>query len=299
MWRNRWIALLLNAGLLLGNYYAYDNPAALSVLLEEYMKIEHEQFMFYYGLLYSLYSFPNIILPFFAGHFIERFGSKAVLLVLSSFVCMGQALFATGVMIRQPWLMLLGRVLFGIGGESVSVVQSCITTKWFHEKELAFALGFNLALPRVGSLLNYVLSPLIAVNFDVPAACWVGFAMCFSSLLCAVIICFWLGVEPPNPNGAGDEEEPLLFSGDEVSISPIVMKSEPFFQVFKRVLSETYHSMAEMPRSFWILCAIVMMIYGTIVPFNNIISEFLQIKWFDHNSVLAGTVMVSYIILQI
>jgi MFS family permease len=48
-----------------------------------------------------------------------------------------------GVSLKSFGVMLIGRVLFGIGGESISVVQSSITTGWFKNKELAFALGLS------------------------------------------------------------------------------------------------------------------------------------------------------------
>lgn len=50
--------------------------------------------------------------------------------------------------------MLAGRVVFGLGGECMSVAQSSIISSWFKGKELNFALGFNLSVSRLGSVLN-------------------------------------------------------------------------------------------------------------------------------------------------
>lgn len=36
--------------------------------------------------------------------------------------------------------MVLGRFIFGVGAESLSVAQSRIATRWFKGRELAFAL---------------------------------------------------------------------------------------------------------------------------------------------------------------
>jgi MFS family permease len=55
---------------------------------------------------------------------------------------------------KKYWLMLVGRVVFGLGGESMSVAQSAIVSMWFKGKELAFALGINLSVSRLGSVLN-------------------------------------------------------------------------------------------------------------------------------------------------
>lgn len=55
--------MLLNCLLLMGNYYAYDNPAALSTLLQEHLStLPKNEFDYTLGLFYSVYSVPNIVL---------------------------------------------------------------------------------------------------------------------------------------------------------------------------------------------------------------------------------------------
>ena len=41
--------------------------------------------------------------------------------------------------------MMIGRGLFGLGGESLEVAQASITTDWFQDHGLAFALGCNIS----------------------------------------------------------------------------------------------------------------------------------------------------------
>ena len=61
--KSRWTVLLLNCLLLMGNYYAYDNPAALSTLLQSHLsQLPKNEFDYTLGLFYSVYSVPNIIL---------------------------------------------------------------------------------------------------------------------------------------------------------------------------------------------------------------------------------------------
>jgi MFS family permease len=72
-----------------------------------------------------------MFLPFIGGQLVDRLDRKKVLLLFSTFVCLGQTLFALGVTIKSFPVMLVGRILFGIGGESISVVQASITTTWF------------------------------------------------------------------------------------------------------------------------------------------------------------------------
>lgn len=45
------------------------------------------------------------------------------------------------------------------------------------------------------------------------------------------------------------------------------------------------------PLTFWLLCALTVLLYGTVVPFNNIASDFLQSKWYPGNPRKATAVM--------
>jgi MFS family permease len=50
-------------------------------------------------------------------------------------------------------LMAAGRLLFGLGAESMIVAITTIIARWFKGKELSFAFGLNLTVARLGSFL--------------------------------------------------------------------------------------------------------------------------------------------------
>lgn len=58
-------------------------------------------------MLYTLYSIPNILLPFFGGVFVDRFGARVMLLVFSGTILLGQIIFAIGCTISSFDLMLV------------------------------------------------------------------------------------------------------------------------------------------------------------------------------------------------
>lgn len=95
-----------------------------------------------------------MFMPFIGGQFVDRFDSRKVLMMFSVIVCAGQTLFSIGVSMRHFGVMLFGRALFGIGGEAISVIQASITSEWFKNKELAFALGLNICIARFGSVVS-------------------------------------------------------------------------------------------------------------------------------------------------
>jgi MFS family permease len=76
---------------------------------------------------------------------VDKLGSSIMLLVFSSLICIGQTVFALGMNSRDFNTMMIGRGLFGLGGESLEVAQASITTDWFQDHGLAFALGCNIS----------------------------------------------------------------------------------------------------------------------------------------------------------
>lgn len=69
-----------------------------------------------FNLLYSLYAFPNVIVPLFGGMLIDTKGPRLALLLTAGLCVLGQLIFSVGGL-KNIWLvMLAGRVVFGLGG---------------------------------------------------------------------------------------------------------------------------------------------------------------------------------------
>ena len=62
----RWAVLSMSCMAMIGNYYCFDNPTALHTQVNDHMGWKNDD---EYSLLYSIYSLPNCVLPFFG-----RFG---------------------------------------------------------------------------------------------------------------------------------------------------------------------------------------------------------------------------------
>lgn len=75
-----------------------------------------------------------------------------------------------------------------MGGESLGVTQSALLVSWFNANELAFALGINLSIARLGSVINNEISPQVAAAFSVSQALWFGVAVCVMSFVAAIIV---------------------------------------------------------------------------------------------------------------
>ncbi|KAF9091581.1 hypothetical protein BGX27_002000 [Mortierella sp. AM989] len=351
----RWLILFLSCLLLFGNYFGYDNPAALNTQLQKYLGMPYNEYQYLLSTLYSIYSLPNTVLPFLCGSLIDRLGPRRVLLVLSGCVCLGQAIFSIGVQTRRVWLMLLGRAIFGIGGESCGVAQASITTMHFRGHELAFALGLNLCIARFGSVVNTIVTPWAEQKWDVPTAIWIGTLSCVVSFISAV--CLVSLIDEPGTTTSGEEDvvqesTPLPLADTETTANdinnqvylalPISAEDDlnvdsppqpPIIQHLPGILrhktsfagsinsvrftpgipksgtrpslhimtdhsrkqetwwSQWWSDLKFFPSTFWLLCTLTVLLYGTAVPFNNIASDFLQSKWYHNNPRKAAAVM--------
>jgi MFS family permease len=103
-----------------------------------------------------------MILPLLGGLLVSQLGNRSVYFIVGVFLCIGQFLFAIGCSNKDIYLMLIGRTLFGVGGETINITQNCMLVKWFKKEELSFPFGLLITVSRLGSILNDVASPQIA-----------------------------------------------------------------------------------------------------------------------------------------
>lgn len=83
----------------------------------------------------------------------------------------------------------------------MGVAQSSIVSSWFKGKEMAFALGINMSIARLGSVINAAEVPSVYDNSGLGMALTVGFCVCLFSLANALGL-VWLDkkAEKANPN---------------------------------------------------------------------------------------------------
>jgi MFS family permease len=168
----RWAVLVVISLAMFGNYYVYDAVSPIADLLRDQLGFSDSNI----GLLNAIYSVPNVIMVLIGGIIIDRIGVKKATLLFGVLCFIGAAVTAaTGTLA----MMATGRLIFGIGAESLIVAVTCAVARWFKGKELSFAFGVNLTIALLGSFaaLN---SPTIAAsaftNWQLPLLISVGFA---------------------------------------------------------------------------------------------------------------------------
>jgi len=140
----RWVVLIVLSLAMFGSYYAYDALSPLADVLKQQLHFSDKDI----GLLQAIYSFPNIFTVVIGGFIIDRLGLRKSLMIFGILCLIGPAITAAS---GQLWLMSAGRLVFGMGAESLNVAVTAALARWFKGKELSFAFGINLTICRLGT----------------------------------------------------------------------------------------------------------------------------------------------------
>jgi MFS family permease len=235
----RWLVLLFVSLAMFGSYYAYDALSPLADVLKQQLGFTDENL----GFLQFMYSFPNIFTVVIGGMIIDRLGLRKALMIFAVLSFLGPAITAASGHLPT---MATGRLIFGMGAESLNVAVTTALARWFRGKELSFALGLNLTASRLGTFaaLN---SPTWAraayASWRIPFLIAVGF-----SAFCLVgAIVYWIMEVWAEKN----------YDLGKVSTDKVV-----FADLFK------------FGTSYWLIVALCVVFYSAIFPFQTFAVKF-------------------------
>ena len=140
----RWAVLTAVSVAMFGNYYAYDAVAPLADMLQKDLGFSNTQI----GTLNAIYNAPNLFMVFVGGIIIDRIGTKLSTLVFAVVCFIGTVV--TAATDSFP-VMAAGRLIFGLGAESMIVAVTVAIGQWFVGRQLGLAFGVNLSIARAGS----------------------------------------------------------------------------------------------------------------------------------------------------
>jgi MFS family permease len=104
-----------------------------------------------FGWLNSSYAVSAILTLLIGGIVIDRIGTKRAITFFAVVCCCGAALTAVS---GRPGVMIAGRAVLGLGGESLVVAATTVIAKWFKGKELSFAFGIKITIARLASVAS-------------------------------------------------------------------------------------------------------------------------------------------------
>lgn len=289
----RWIVLAIMSLICFAQYYIYDSITPLGTLIKSELGFSGSD----YGLLFSFYSVANVffLMLLLGGVLVDKLGLKFSG-ILYGFLCvLGAAITALGAWQGLPgllggadeWIhtaffpqastqlkiMLLGRMIYGVGAECILVVNNKVLARWFKGKELAFAYGVNLTIMRGGTYLAMWLQAPIAVAWGLRTALW------FAAALMAVGFTSYFVYLALERTARGRVGAPGTTEGGTAA------PEERF------VLREAFSFDA----SFWFITLLCVTFYSAVFPFQSYAPDILFQKF--GYSMTVGSRYVSFLIL--
>jgi len=169
----RWFALSVISFTMLCGYYLTDVMASLKPLLEKELLWNSAE----YGIFTSAYGWFNVFLfmLIIGGIILDKLGVRftgrlaTIIMVIGTAIKYwaisthsldGHTLFG---MKLQVMVAGFGYAIFGVGVEVAGITVSRIIVKWFKGKEMALAMGLEMATARIGTGLAIATSAPIAV----------------------------------------------------------------------------------------------------------------------------------------
>ena len=265
----RWTALTLVASMMFFGYMFVDVMSPLQSLIEQERGWSPDVFGTYAAGEYILNVFGFLIV---AGIILDKCGIRFTGELSASMMFIGACIkfyaisdaftgTALATWLDSWWISMpasaklasFGFMIFGCGCEMAGTTVSKAIAKWFKGKEMALAMGLEMAIARVGVFAIFSISPIIAEKMGSVAAP-VGFctALLFIGLITFTVFTFMdrkldkqLGV---GADGSGEEEE---FKASDL----------------KNILTS---------RIFWIVALLCVLYYSAIFPFQRYGANMLQ-----------------------
>ncbi|OPZ97965.1 MAG: Major Facilitator Superfamily protein [Bacteroidetes bacterium ADurb.Bin416] len=271
----RWTALGIVAFTMLAAYFFTDVMSPLKTLLETEMGWDSSD----YGFFTSAYGWFNVFLfmLLLGGLILDKMGvrftgqlSASLMIIgavikywgISSDALVGKELF--GISAPVMWASI-GYAIYAIGAEVTGITVTKIIVKWFKGKEMALAMGLQVALARVGTALALIITVPFAKYFQqVPAPVLLGVV-----LLCIGLVAF-IGYtfmdrrldKETSQDQSSEPEESFKLSDVKVILSN---------------------------KGFWLIALLCVLFYSCVFPFLKYATD-LMVNKFNVDIKLAGII---------
>lgn len=271
----RWSVLALVAFTMLCGYFLTDVMAPLKPMLEQQLQWNSTE----YGFFTSAYGWFNVFLfmLIIGGMILDKMGVRftgvgaCILMILgcslkyyaiSDYFTMEGDLFGWK---AQVMVAALGYAIFGVGVEIAGITVSKIIVRWFKGKEMALAMGLEMATARLGTAL--------ALSITVPAATYFG-SISAPILLCLTMLCIGLIAF-------------LVFCVMDRKLDSSIdaieqAEEEEPFRLKDAVMIITN-------KGFWLIALLCVLFYSAVFPFLKYATD-LMVNKYNVDPALAGNI---------
>ena len=170
-------------------------------------------------------------------------------------------------------LAMFGFMIFGCGCEMAGTTVSKILAKWFKGKEMALAMGLEMAIARLGVFAAMWLSPMISQQFAVNGVNSVSAPLIFAALLLVIGLlnfCVFTVMD-------------TRFDCQLVAIGELTAVKDPEDEFHVSDLKQIFSS-----KMFWIIALLCVLYYSAIFPFQRFATNYLEETLAISNAEAAG-----------
>ena len=271
----RWTALVLIALMMFFGYMFVHVMSPLKSLVESARGWDSSTFGTYASSEYFLNVFVFFLI--FAGIILDKMGIRFTGLLSASLMVLGATIKLVGISdwfqttefcawLNSWWVAFpgsakmasLGFMIFGCGCEMAGTTVSKSIAKWFEGKEMALAMGLEMAIARLGVFAVMWLAPMISKQFDQSIVAPVAFCtvLLIIGLLCFTVFVFMDRKLDRQLIAAGELKEEK--SSDE--------------EFHIRDLGAIFRS-----KMFWLVALLCVLYYSAIFPFQRYAPNFLEV----------------------
>lgn len=266
----RWTALILIALMMFFAYMFVDVMSPLQTLVESQRGWTPDVFGTYAASEFILNVCGFLIV---AGIILDKMGVRFTGTLSASLMVIGASIkylaisdwFQTTAMnewLGSWWVSMpgsaklscLGFMIFGCGCEMAGITVSRAIAKWFDGKEMALAMGLEMAIARLGVFAVLSLSPWLAAKFDGSVVAPVAF--CTVLLLIGLINFIVFSVMDSKLDKQTGAQKTEGSSEDQFKASDI----KYIFQ----------------SKMFWLIALLCVLYYSAIFPFQRYATNFLE-----------------------
>jgi len=262
--RLRWIALAIVSFTMLCGYYFEKATSAFKPALIDSAGWTSTQFGFFRSSYMWLNVFAGMLV--IGGIILDKKGVRFTGVMATIIMVCGAAICGAGFwggtawgfpVTTQMWIACCGFAIFCMGDEIAGITVSKTIVKWFKGKEMALAMGLEMASARMGTALAMAFGYPIALKWGVPAPVLLGVGLLTIGMLA------FIGYttmdrrldasEPPAPVNAGGESEEAFKFSDILDI----MKN----------------------RGFWLIAILCVLFYSAVFPFLDFAVDLMVQKY--------------------
>lgn len=271
----RWSALVLIASMMFFAYMFVDVMSPLKTLLETTRGWDSPVFGSYAASEYFLNVFCLFLI--FAGIILDKMGVRFTGVLSASLMVIGAVIKYIGIsdwfqateinMWLNSWwpalpgsakMACLGFMIFGCGCEMAGTTVSKAIAKWFQGKEMALAMGLEMAIARLGVFAVMWLSPYVSGLFNNSVVAPVAFCTVLLIIgLIAYIVFAVMDKKLDNQIAAMGASSQQEASDEEFHLKD---------------LGKIFGS-----KMFWIVALLCVLYYSAIFPFQRYAPNYLEV----------------------